>query len=156
MDSPDNVLAKLHNKNKTNPAQYNLVCPYCGIRSQLVNGTVIYPHRYDLRDKNFYYCKDCNAYCGCHGGTTKPLGTLANKELRTARRKAHEYFDALWINIRKTHIWYNRSQAYADLAEYMELPSRLVHIGQFDLDQCKKVLGFKLKENKVAEYYDRN
>lgn len=61
-------------------------CPYCGKDSVLVNGHVIYPHRPDLLEKKFYWCKPCDAYVGCHPGTANPLGRLANAELRRANR----------------------------------------------------------------------
>ena len=54
-----------------------------------------------------YYCEPCNAYVGCHKNSRKPLGTLANKELRELRIRTHEIFDPLWKSGKMT-----RSEAY--------------------------------------------
>lgn len=42
------------------------ICPYCGSKTEYVDGTVIYPHRPDLANRKFYICRPCNAYVGCH------------------------------------------------------------------------------------------
>lgn len=68
-------------------------CPYCKENAQQVQGDALYPHRPDLKQKTFYWCKPCDAYVGCHPGTTDPLGTLANKNLRFQRGLAHCAFD---------------------------------------------------------------
>jgi len=39
-----------------------------------------------------WLCKPCDAYVGCHNNTERPLGTLANKELRTARKETKAKF----------------------------------------------------------------
>lgn len=61
-----------------------MICDYCNKDAELVGGDIIYPHRPDLYELKFYYCAVCEAWCGCHRGTTKPLGRLANAELRQA------------------------------------------------------------------------
>jgi hypothetical protein len=33
---------------------------------------------------------------GCHKGTTKPLGRLADAELREWKKRAHAAFDPVW------------------------------------------------------------
>ena len=35
-------------------------------------------------------------YVGCHNNTRKPLGTMADKELREARMAVHAKIDPLW------------------------------------------------------------
>jgi len=110
-------------------------CPYCGERSELVDGTVIYPHRPDLGSKNFYRCAPCNAYVGCHPGTITPLGRLANAELRKAKMNAHAAFDPLW---RQGYMC--RRQAYEWLAQELGIDSEDCHIGMFDVATCKQVV----------------
>lgn len=110
-------------------------CPYCGGDVAKVNGQVIYPHRRDLYHKVFYQCRPCDAYVGCHGDTDKPMGRLANRELRSCKLAAHNVFDKLWRDGGMT-----RSAAYAWLANSMELTSKECHIGMFDVDQCRKVV----------------
>lgn len=59
-----------------------MICSYCNNEAKLVSGNVIYPHRPDLAYLRFWQCAPCAAYVGCHKGTTKPLGRIANAELR--------------------------------------------------------------------------
>ena len=111
-----------------------LLCS-CGKTAQLVSGKEIYPHRKDLYSLSFWLCKDCNAYCGCHKGTTTPLGTLANPELRELRKKCHAEFDPIWKNYSVS-----RNVAYKWMMSVMQLPSKSCHIAMFDVEQCKKLL----------------
>lgn len=108
-------------------------CPYCGNTSKLVSGDVIYPHREDLKHKRFYLCIDCVAYVGCHKDTDKPLGTLADAQLRSARGYVHEIFDPIW----KTGAL-SRKEAYAQLATRMGIDKRDCHIAMFDVEMCRK------------------
>lgn len=110
-------------------------CPYCDQVSALVTGKVIYPHRQDLHSKKFYHCAPCGAYVGCHPGTEKPLGRLANAELRQAKQAAHREFDPMWIggNLK-------RSQAYGWLAEQLGIKKTSCHIGEFDVAMCARVV----------------
>lgn len=110
-------------------------CPYCAGLSELVVGDVIYPHRPDLAAKKVWRCPPCNAYVGCHPGTTKPLGRLANAALREAKIQAHAAFDPLW----RTG-WMGRHQAYGWLAMQLGLARDDCHIGLFDLDGCQRVV----------------
>lgn len=111
-------------------------CPYCGQDTQCVTGKEIYPHRKDLYSLNFYLCKPCNAYCGCHKGTLNPLGSPANVELREARMKAHRAFDELW----KDKHMPSRTQAYKWLSEKTGVPPAKCHIAMFDTVSCENVV----------------
>ena len=110
-------------------------CPYCGKQSALVHGDVIYQHRPDLNEKWFYLCYPCDAYVGCHPGTTKPLGRLANADLRKAKRAAHAAFDQLWRDNKK-----KRKAAYTWLAEQLGIDVNDCHIGEFDVETCRRVV----------------
>jgi hypothetical protein len=123
------------------------VCPYCGKLSQLVGGDRIYPHRKDLYSKKFYLCDPCNAYVGCHQGTQKPLGRLANKELRNAKMQAHRAFDPIWKSGQLS-----RSQAYAWLADRLGIPGDECHIGMFDVETCLEVVKAVGSLEKRLEY----
>ena len=113
----------------------NVKCDYCNKESELVDGSVIYPHRPDLFHKYFYRCVDCLAHVGCHPNTTKPLGRLANKELRQAKSEAHLSFDKLW-----KRYGMDRNEAYAYLADKMGIDKKDAHIGMFTVEQCKEVV----------------
>lgn len=112
-----------------------MICDYCQGETQLVNGDVIYPHRPDLAHLRFWQCAPCDAYVGCHKGTTKPLGRLANAELRQAKMAAHAAFDPLWKFTTLT-----RNAAYQWLANQLGIPRADCHIGMFDVDQCRLVV----------------
>ncbi len=113
------------------------ICPYCGAPAQLTTGRHVYPHRADLADKRFYQCRPCGAYVGCHPNTDRPLGGLANAELRRWRQRVHAAFDPHWKRARDT---YARSRAYRRLADGLGIPQDECHTGSFDLERCKAAL----------------
>lgn len=112
-----------------------IACPYCQRGAKLVLGSVVYPHRKDLQGKRFWACMPCDAYVGCHEGSTTPFGRLANAELRRAKQAAHTAFDALWKGGR-----FSRREAYRWLSGMLGIAPEECHIGKFDLDQCKRVV----------------
>lgn len=109
------------------------VCPYCKCKTEFVDSSVIYSRSYGM----VYLCKKCNAYVGCHKGTDKALGRLANKSLREAKKEAHRHFDVIW---KEKHL--TRNEAYLKLSNYLGLPPKYTHIGMFREDTCKKVIEF--------------
>lgn len=109
-------------------------CPYCDNQPKLVTGRVIYPHRTDLYKLWFYLCK-CGARVGCHPGTKKPLGRLADAELRQAKSKAHLAFDPIWRDRLM-----RRKQAYKWLSNQLNIDFNDCHIGMFDVETCNRVV----------------
>jgi hypothetical protein len=112
-------------------------CPYCNSEANLVTGYEIYPHRPDLADLKAWACRPCDAWVGTHKNSPehKPLGRLANAELRKAKMAAHAVFDPLWKSGRMS-----RKEAYSMLSEKMSIPKDQAHIGMFDVDQCRAVV----------------
>lgn len=116
-------------------------CDYCGNAAKLVTGKAIYPHRTDLHRLSFWQCEPCHAYVGCHkkeggnGDGTKPLGRLANAELRAAKKRAHAAFDPLW---RERGM--KRHEAYAWLGEKLGVSKADCHIGMMDVETCERVV----------------
>ena len=106
-------------------------CSYCNQMSKLIDSKEIYGTSYGM----VYYCEPCNASVGVHKGTLRPLGTLANKPLRDARRKAHGLFDRLWKGKKRS-----RKQAYEWLQGKMGLSEYDCHIGRMDLQQCEELI----------------
>ena len=110
-------------------------CPYCGKPALLKNSRVIYKGRdYGM----VWICPDypaCDAYVGCHKDTNKPLGRLANAELRRAKNAAHAAFDPLWKSREMS-----RRGAYRWLAEQLRIDAQNCHIGMFDVAQCRRVV----------------
>jgi hypothetical protein len=118
-------------------------CPYCEKSARLVFGRDIYPNRPDLSMLAFWLCTPCSAWVGCHPGTKKPLGRLADAELRKAKIAAHAALDPLWKNGQM-----RRQEAYTWLAMRLGIPSEECHIGMFDLEMCRKAV----QECKCADY----
>ena len=112
-------------------------CDYCGTKADFVDSSVIYGKSYGM----IYLCPDCGAYVGVHKGTDKPLGRLANSELRRWKRNAHNVFDPLWM---RGPFRGRRNAAYAWLAQQMGLPIEKTHIGMFDVAQCKEAINIIL------------
>ncbi len=112
-----------------------IMCDYCGLPAQPVNGGAIYPHRPDLHAKVFWLCRPCGAYVGVHKGTVTPLGRLANADLRAAKIAAHGAFDSLWRG-RKMQ----RSEAYAWLSVALGIDPSRCHIGMMDVADCHRVV----------------
>lgn len=112
-----------------------LVCPYCGAKAKLVDSKLVYRTRsYGM----IYVCSnypECDAYVGCHPHSTKPLGRLADYNLRIRKTNAHSYFDPIWKNKYMT-----RARAYKWLASQLNIPIEKCHIGMFDIEMCKKVV----------------
>jgi ssDNA-binding Zn-finger/Zn-ribbon topoisomerase 1 len=109
-------------------------CPYCGSSVVKRSSRLIYRRSYGW----LWVCSrypECDAYVGCHKGTDKPLGRLANATLRRRKMEAHAAFDPLWQAGEM-----KRSEAYAWLAKQLGIPAKRCHIGEFDVDTCNLVV----------------
>ena len=118
----------------------NVYCDYCGRRAEYVDSKIIYGKSYGM----IYLCRNCMAYVGVHKGTSKPLGRLANAELRHWKKLAHAFFDPLWKFGRFKG---RRNDAYGWLSKKRGLPIEKTHIGMFDVQQCRQVVEICRKEN---------
>ena|SRR5258708_6187380 len=128
------------------------VCPYCSKDTVLLSGKDMYAHRPDLAEKQFWVCMPCDAYVGCEGKTTKPLGTPANAELRSARMKLHNLrLDPLWQHAEQCGLYSPedpkaiaiirntaRVRVYAYLAWKLGLSREECHTAQFDITECRR------------------
>ncbi len=106
----------------------DLECPICGASARLEDSKAIYGKSYGL----IWVCDnypECNCYVGCHKGTAKPLGTLANNATREARMKAHAIFDPLWKNGEMSRI-----DAYEEASLLMS--KHPFHIGDLSENEC--------------------
>ena len=86
------------------------ICRYCGGIVRLVPAESVYGDsavRLGLKGEKLYQCQNCNARVGCHRGTIRPLGDLANEVLRLKRIETHQVFDTYW-----TERGMSRTQAY--------------------------------------------
>jgi DNA-directed RNA polymerase subunit RPC12/RpoP len=109
-----------------------IFCQYCGFEAVFVDSSEVYGKSYGM----IYLCRRCGAYVGVHKGTKKPKGILANAELREWKKRAHAAFDPHWMG----HHRGQRDAAYAALARVMGKSKRDCHIGEFDVEDCRKVM----------------
>ena len=102
------------------------ICRYCGGVIRLVPASSIYgesAERLGMKEEWLYQCQNCNARVGCHKGTRRPLGNVANEVLRLKRMETHQVFDSFWRAKRMS-----RTKAYRWLSEQMELPESKAHL----------------------------
>jgi hypothetical protein len=110
-------------------------CPYCNSPVLLKDSAFLY---HGISYGLVYVCSKypvCDAYVGVHKSTRKPLGRLANAELREWKMRAHAYFDPLWKSKR-----YTRTRAYAIVSDMLGKPLWETHIGMFDVQDCKDLI----------------
>lgn len=112
-----------------------ILCPYCGKEPEWVPNEEVYGKRYGA-SYMCYLCRPCGAYVGCHQNTRRPLGTMANKELREWRMKVHHYIDPIWKGglMKRKHV-------YRFLCRYF---GRQFHVGESTIEDCKQVLEIPL------------
>lgn len=103
-------------------------CPYCG-----GTATLEPPRREGWRA--VWRCA-CGASVGTHPNG-KPLGTLANAELREARIRVHAVLDPLWHHSSEKGL---RRRVYQALAAAMQLTEDECHVGSFTLAQCEQAI----------------
>jgi hypothetical protein len=109
-------------------------CRYCAGPVALVDNSEIYRGRSYGGWPFAYWCKDCDAMVGLHPDTDLPLGTLADKALRTARQQCKAPFERIWRVLRLK----SRKGAYAWLAEQLGIPVAECHFGLFEVEQCER------------------
>lgn len=109
-------------------------CRYCKRLVKYVNNSAIYGRSIG-RWPMIYLCKPCDAYVGCHDGTCYPLGTLANKALRHARKVNKAHFEPLWQQGPERK-FETRTAAYEWLARELRIPPSKCHWGMFELDRA--------------------
>ena len=107
-----------------------IICPYCGKEAEWCENKVIYGKNYG-KSYMCWYCENCNAYVGCHQNTRKPLGTMANQELRDLRQECHKLFDQLWKDGGMT-----RKEAY----QFLFIHTGVKHIAWTNKKDCQKVI----------------
>lgn len=122
-------------------------CPYCRRPARLVDATEIYVRSYRVGGKA-WLCRPCGAWVGTHRNSPshKPLGRLANAELRAWKQRAHEAFDPLY-----RFGFMSRSEAYGWLAREMKLPAEKAHIGMFGVEQCRRLVELLSKSEIFAQ-----
>lgn len=110
--------------------EVKVFCPFCGKEAELVEYSAIYRKNYGY--SYYYLCKDCHAYVACDNYTRRPLGTMANPELRELRQRVHAVIDPIWRS-RKL----SRQVVYTKLSDMLGYE---YHTAEADIPTCKKIL----------------
>lgn len=116
-------------------------CPFCGGRVELVTHERIYGRPYGSWPYA-YACirRACGAYVGLHPQTDLPLGTLADRATREARKAAKEPF----LRIVRERFEGDRTAAYQWLSRLLGIEESACHFGLFSVEQCR------MAENAIA------
>lgn len=116
------------------PMPIPTACRYCGPNTPvfLVSNSEIYGREYG-EWPYAYKCESCDSYIGVHPHTDIPLGTLADADLRKARKENKPFF----LDVQKKRRW-TRKQAYAWLAGKMAKPISECHWGWFEVYECER------------------
>ena len=135
-----------------------LICPYCGSEAHLQDSAMIYGKSFGM----VYLCDRypfCDSWVGVHKGTTNPLGTMADSELRELRKNAHVLFDRLWKRPQVNHqvsksqygdiVKQYRTKAYSFLADRLQIPIDQCHIAMMNNEQCQRVISI-LEECQIS------
>ena len=118
--------------------QARIHCPYCGSLATLRPASVIHGLSDISAGTYLYVCRRwpaCDAYVSAHGRTHRPMGTLANGDLRHKRILAHRALEQLQQS-RHMEKW----EVYIWLQAKLGLDERQAHIGQFSEWMCDEVV----------------
>ena len=87
------IIISLYRVNRKRKQQNEkLYCPYCGGLAVLRPAEYVYGERNLNPDNYLYVCSgypSCDSYIGVHKKSMRPMGTLANGDLRHKRIEAH-------------------------------------------------------------------
>ena len=118
--------------------QKPIKCPYCHANASLCPASVVYGLNRRSQGKFLYLCDRwpaCDAYVSAHDRTHRPMGTLANGDLRHKRILAHRALEQLRQS-RHMEKW----EVYIWLQAKLGLDERQAHIGQFSEWMCDEVI----------------
>lgn len=114
-----------------------IYCPYCGAKATLHPASYVYGEA--AKTENMLYVCDrypkCDSYVTAHQKTKKPMGTLANGDLRNKRIQAHKAFDWMWKSGLMTK-W----QAYKWMQGKLALSDKQAHIAKFSEYMCNQLI----------------
>ena len=93
-----------------------IYCCQCkkDIKPIKVKGALVYPYNTKLQDLDFWMCQRCKNFVGCHPNSTRPLGVIANKEIKQMRIKIHNLLDPIWKSGKMS-----RKEVYKQLSDVL-------------------------------------
>lgn len=113
-------------------------CPYCGAYAMKRPASVVYGEVARVKNGYLYVCSRwpaCDAYVSAHRKSGRPMGTLANGDLRHKRIMAHK---ALEEFRRRHHM--EKWEAYLWLQARLGLGKEQTHIAKFSDFLCEQVI----------------
>lgn len=123
-------------------------CPYCHATAILADASAVYGPKFEGAF-NLWIClnyPDCDSYVGVHKDQIepKPLGTMANAELRKLRKRVHAMFDPLWKPgpCQEFKGRLARKDAYRWISEKM---GRDFHTAEANEEECRRALVFLIE-----------
>ena len=123
-------------KNEEKQQNEKLYCPYCGGLAVLRPAEYVYGERNLNPDNYLYVCSgypSCDSYIGVHKKSMRPMGTLANGDLRHKRIEAHRALNkVVQAGIMTKH------GAYIWLQNRLCLREKDMHIGMFSEYRCEE------------------
>lgn len=115
-----------------------IYCVECSkmVIPRMVSGNVVYPGFAKVAHNHFWQCVHCRNFVGCHENANqnkfRPLGVIANKELKQARIRIHNLLDPLW---RAGKV--KRSELYAILSKEL---GYVYHTGELrSIEEAERV-----------------
>lgn len=129
--------------------KYQIFCPYCGSAAQLRPASTVHGEQTFSAGSYLYLCSRwpvCDSYVSAHRRNLRPMGTLANGELRHKRIVAHRELER-----------FRKKQGMETWAVYLWLQGALglseaqTHIALFSEDRCEQVISLCKKARKTAD-----
>lgn len=141
-------------KKKKNRKQLSeVICPYCGKKAVLRSASYLYGEkRIFTPETMFYVCSgypECNAYVSANQKNNRPLGTMADGELRNLRIQAHRALREIW-----TQGYMTKNSTYHWLSGKLALPEKETHVAMFSTYRCMETIRLAnelLEERKEME-----
>ena len=125
-------------KMKKKQQNEKLYCPYCGGLAGLRPAEYVYGERNLNPDNYLYVCSgypSCDSYIGVHKKSMRPMGTLANGDLRHKRIEAHRALNkVVQAGVMTKH------GAYIWLQNRLCLREKDMHIGMFSEYRCEETI----------------
>ena len=121
-----------------NKRTYSIHCPYCGAPAVCRPANTVYGTETIDPKSYLYLCStwpSCDAYVSAHKKDRRPMGTLANGELRHKRILAHRALEKL-----KKERHMDKWAAYVWLQARLGLAESQAHIGMFSEEMCEQVI----------------
>lgn len=125
-------------KKKKKQMRETLYCPYCKRPGVLRPAAYVYGDNNLDPEKYLYVCSgypSCDSYIGAHKKSMRPMGTMADSDLRNKRIEAHRALDTIWKNGYMT-----KHSTYIWLQNRLNLREKDTHIGKFSYYLCEQTI----------------